>query len=84
MRSYARTAIGERSEQGNSELSARREIPLWGIENIHKKFLAASLVRPVAGCARSCVFLLRGWSCKEVFFPPLLQHMAKKPHLNLD
>lgn len=67
--SCVRTAIVECSEQGNSELSTRRELPLWGIENIHKKFLASSLVHPIAGCAHSCGFLLWGWISK--FFSPL-------------
>lgn len=78
------TAIVERSEQGNSELSARREILLWGIENIHEKFLAPSLVGPVAGRARSCVFFFGDGVARRFFFPLLLQHMAKKAHLNLD
>lgn len=59
--SYVHTAIVECSKQGNSELSTRRELPLWEIENIHKKFLAPSLVHPIAGCAHSCGFLLWGW-----------------------
>lgn len=74
------TATAECSEQGNSELSARREIPLRGIENIPKKFLALSLVCPVAGHAHSCVFLLLGWSHKKVF-SPFCYNIWPKRHL---
>lgn len=71
------TAIVEHSEQGNSELSARREILLWGIENIHEKFLAPSLVGPVVGRARSCVFFFGDGVARRFFSPFAATHGQK-------
>lgn len=59
------TAIAECWKRGSSELSAMRKTALLGIENVHEKFLAPSLLSAVAVMC----FSFRDRVPVRIFFP---------------